>query len=771
MGQVLRGIGARRAATMALFALGVVVVAGTLTAVTFSELTGTPVGAVGALLLLGAVAVSVQSGQVARLRRTEIALAQIRGRTGTRLYAYYLTEPFVVLLAAAAVGVPVGRWVTERAAHRWLGDQVPVTISQLGAGSVVLAVVLGLAGVIAGSHQTLQQPLVEQLDQSRRPRQSATLVLLGQTVVIVAAAIATYEATQGGDVREDWRGLASPALLTPVLIGLASAQVAAWLLALGSSWAVRRPGRSARRGLGLFLAVRRLARRRDTVGGTRLVVAAAVVAAVTVSGSGAVTAWTAETARLQLGGPQRMAVEGGALTAYTVSHGADPGGRWLMAVTAAPDRSEAYRRSFADMERWDRVVGGFLAGTGAAAVSAAVNALQAGEPLRTATGTKASVTFVRTSLRHAREVGVTIDYVNDTGQVASVALAPTARPGPGVNRVTKPIAGCLHGCVVNQVTVDGWTRGRGDHLVLGAVEFGTRDLLADRRWRVQPGDKFREALTYEDDRLDVALPWLPAPLVLTDVASRQPLAAVSTPGLTLLKQHRAPMGFGPDGSDHPVDVVGTASMLPYLGRQGVLIDLPRALAGATSMIPTAAAAIIARADTPAGVLAELEASGQVSTPRAYSAILRHARAAPAAQGIRLYLLMSVFAGLIAGVSLIASVLAQRADRRDEAASLRVSGVPVSSITGAHAVEAFVLALTAFVVVWLAGWVASGASLGALSLVPQSDYLPLLGGPNRPWEIIAVAAGAGLLVGGVTYAAYRSVARSSPPSLLRVGAGR
>ncbi len=135
------------------------------------------------------------------------------------------------------------------------------------------------------------------------------------------------------------------------------------------------------------------------------------------------------------------------------------------------------------------------------------------------------------------------------------------------------------------------------------------------------------------------------------------------------------------------------------------------------------------------------------------------------------MLMSLFAGLIAGISLVGSVLAQRRDRRDEAASLRVCGVRVSSITTAHAVEAAVLALTAFISVGLAGWAASAASLDALSLLPRSRYLPLMGGPTDVTGVVAVAAAAGVLVGAVTYAGYRSVGRTSPPSLLRGGVSR
>src|SRR6476469_7385895 len=100
-----------------------------------------------------------------------------------------------------------------------------------------------------------------------------------------------------------------------------------------------------------------MARRSDTVFGTRLVIAAAVVTAVTASATTAVQAWQDEATRLSLGGPRQFSVDDGALAAYNASRAADPDGRWLMAMVGVPDGSEPYRRVFADTSRWDAVVG------------------------------------------------------------------------------------------------------------------------------------------------------------------------------------------------------------------------------------------------------------------------------------------------------------------------------------------------------------------------------------------------------------------------------
>lgn len=627
MGQILRGVAARKGHAFMLVLLGTVVVAGSLTCVTYSELTGNPVGAVGALLLLGVVAVSLQAAQVAGARRQEIALAQIRGRSGLRLVAYYLAEPCSILAFATGTGIALGSFVVQEAADRWIGGDVAVSVSRVGWAAVAVAAMASLVAVAVGSWHTLHRPLLEQLDQANRPKPSTTLALFGQTAVVVGAVVATIQATQGVSVRDDWRSFASPALLAPVLLGLAAAHLASLLLALGARWVGARTAHGGR--FGTFLTVRRLARRSESARGTRLVIAAAVVTAVTVNAGGSVAAWQEESTRLDVGGPSQYAVEGGGAQAYALTHRLDPEGRWLMAVVAIPDESEPYRRAFADMQRWDRVVGDFFDGT--------------------------------------------------SGELSAGAIA---------------------------------------------------ELLSTQT---------------DDDG---------------------PLVAVTTMGYQPDTDGGVPVAYATDGRPRPLQVADTVEAIPALGRQGILADLPRALVGSGSTVAVAEAGVVARADTPRELLAGLDALPRVSGHRDFDDVLSAASRGDDAQGVHLYGLMSGFAALVAGLSLVASVRGQRAERRREAASLRLAGVRVASIATAHGLEAAVLAGTAFVVVAVTGWVASAVSLAALSLVPQTAYTPKLDVTTRPFGLFAVAVAAGLLVGAVTYVTFHSVARRSPPRLLR-----
>ena len=375
MSTLVRGIMWRKRQTWTLFLLGTAVISGCVVAAQFSNLTDTPPGSVGVLLLLGVVALSAQAAAFSRTRRPEIALAQIRGRYGLRLFAFFLAEPVSILLLAVPAGVLVGRGVTRVAADHWLS----VTAGEVGrTGSLGwitagTAVALSIAAVAAGSWRTLREPLIEQLDASHRPTHAATLVMFGQTLVIVSAAIATYQATQQAGSREGLAGIVNPALLSPILLGLAAGQVAAWGLRAVGSVRSRRDRRSEH--LGSFLAARRLARRSDTVFGTRLVIAAGVVVAVTASATTAVASWQDESTRLAIGGPKQFTVQSGGLAAYMATKTVDPDGRWLMAMVEAPDRSEPYRRVFVDTNRWNRVVGDFYADTDAAEVSSKLTEL------------------------------------------------------------------------------------------------------------------------------------------------------------------------------------------------------------------------------------------------------------------------------------------------------------------------------------------------------------------------------------------------------------
>lgn len=773
MSRLVRGIGARRGQALTLLVLGVVVVAGCLVATTFSQLTDTPPGSAGVLLLLGAAALAAQAAAAARGRRPEIALAQIRGRHGMGLFAYLLAEPVAVLIVATVLGVIAGREIAGVAARAWLTSETASSlhVTSLGWLAVAVAVVVSLVAVVAGSWRSVREPLIEQLDAARRPKPAATLMLFGQTLVVVAAVLAGYQAARSSGARGGWAGIADPALLSPVLLGLAGGQVAAWGLRLGAAVVVPQTSTSGK--LSTFLAVRRLARRSDTAFGTRLVIAAAVVAAVTLNATAAVASWRAEGTRLELGGPQRFTVEAGALAAYNVSHAVDPDGRWLMALVGAPDESEPYRRVFADTVRWREVVGSFLATTAAAGVAESLPEMAGGTDSFVAHGDRVSVDFDTEAARQLERESLTVTYVNARDQVQLATLTPKDEVlTAGTTQLSARLHGCAAGCVVYELDVDGRApRGSGGALIISSIDFGGLNLLEQASWTEPSDDSQPRVASQRDGVLRVDLLRFAYRVTLVADLARDQLAAVATPGLTLDREHKQPVAYSIDGASRPVHVVGTAPGLPLVGRQGMLLDLASALTFGGRSIAEATAYVVARADTPAAVLSELTNSGLVSSPARFESLLDAKQRSQDAQGVRLYALLSLFAALIAGIGLLAALGGQREEREQEAASLRVSGVPSRHIAAAYRVEAGWLAGCTFVVVAVGGWIASRLSIGALPLVTRSSYDPVLSSRPSLGLLLAVAAGAAALVGLLTLAVTRRIAGRSPPSSLRGGDGQ
>ena len=768
MSALLGGIRERRFSAAVLLASGCAVTAGCLAAVSFSSLTGRPLGAAGVLVVLGMVALAVHAASAAQERRAELALASLRGRPASGVLTYFVTEPLVLLAAGTGLGVLLGRRVLQEAARRWLPDGTSVHVPVIAWICVAVTAGAALAAVLAGSWRVLRAPLVEQLDTAARPRPATAPVLVGQVLLVVAAVVATAEATRSAPVRTGWAGLLTPALLSPVLLGLLAGSVVTVVL---RGLARRATSALAPRSLPRFLAVRRLGRRTGSVSGARLVIAAGVVLAVTANAVAAVGDWRDTSVRLTLGGPTRYAVPAGALAAYSASHRADPDGRWLMAVVSAADPSEAYRRAFVDSARWAAVAGDFYRRTDAASLGRAVAALDVGQQVRPLTGRALTVDFDRASLATTSELTVTATYVDDAGRLQNAVLTAPASRGAGPVRVATPISGCVRACVVHRLLVDSIPRaGRRAVVVLDTVRVGSTDVLALDRWSVAFSGGLSLPVSVAGGGVRLPPSRYPGIVELVPDTARQRLAAVTTPGLHLQSAGKRGAAFGVDGSKHSVEVVATVPSLPLLGRAGAVLDLSRALAFAGSTIPTARAYVVARGDTPESVIDALEGTGSVGQQQTFDAELQAAERGDSSQGAHLYVLLSWFAAMLAAVGLVAAVGSSRTDRRREAASLRAAGVPADVVRAAYACEAAWLGVAVAVAVGVTGWIAARVTVNGLALVPRTPYAPLLSPEPHLGQLFVVAAAAGGVTAIVTLLGTRRVAHRSPPRLLRDDGG-
>ncbi len=337
---------------------------------------------------------------------------------------------------------------------------------------------VGLAAVLVGMSGRLREPLGEQVSIAERPRPATTASLFLSVLVLMAAVVATYRATVVTATDPGWVVLAAPAL-----VGLAVGQLTVWLIRLGAGLAVRR---TASAGLPTFLAARRLARVARAADPIRLLVAAAVVAAISITAALQVTDWTRDTARIRAAAPYRVDVDGDVTEALALAAELDPDGRWLMAAAVVPgEGSVPARRGFVDTARYDAVVGDFLAGTPAAAASARVSELVPDDRVARATGDTLRVAVrgvsrrLEGTLRPRRDRG--LPGRAGASRPSGPPTSRSARDGAPVT-TTIPVAPCTAGCTLTQITL---RRGPGDAplpYVVTRLEFAGVDALAGE-WR------------------------------------------------------------------------------------------------------------------------------------------------------------------------------------------------------------------------------------------------------------------------------------------------
>ena len=753
MKRTLRGAWSRRGTLLPLLLLTIVVVAGAVTVIGFADRAGTSPMLAVPLLLLGAVAVPATGRELASARRGEIALARLRGLQGGELYRLLAAEPLLVLLAGGVVGTllgAIGSWLAGRA---WAGTSAALPgLDAVLAG--VAIVLVGLVAVLVGMAGALREPLSDQVSIASRPRTASTGAVFANVLILVAAAVAVYRGSlASGD--PDWIVLAGPAL-----VGLAVGQLVVWLIRVAARVAV---GSTATGGLTGFLAVRRLARVADAATPIRVLVAAAVVAALALTGATEVDGWTDATARLRTGAPLQVRVDEDAVGALQLTRDLDPDGRWLMAAVLVPgEGSVAARRAFLDTSRYDAVVGDFYDGTPAAGLSQRVADLGGGDD-SVATGDEMTVTVRGVSARRSGTMRprVLVDYLDagGTAQRASLQLEVDRAGDPST--ASAALENCEGGCNVTAVTL---ARTAGDTTlpwVLTELGFGGTDALAGS-WKTSADNWFGEPTSPV-----VVDEGLLAPATSKPLTARSDTAGPSTPVLATdsATWEGKPLVDSPGGDERPAEVLGRLPGLPLVEADGLLADLPRAAAGAPPTVPAAQVMVLARGDTPDDVLTALTDKARHPV-RTLAATDEDTADATGAAQARVYSLMAVFCLLAALLVLAAAVARQRGAWTREVASLRAVGVQQALLRRSGRIE----------VLWLTVAAALATVAGAVAAVRLLlAHLPLVTVPEHAvpletgvaWWPVGIATVVAVLVVAVVAGRGRAVrAEQSRPAILR-----
>jgi hypothetical protein len=741
MNRTLRGAWARRGTLLPLLLLTTVVVAGVVAVIGLAEGSGTSAAVAVPLLVLGVVAVPSTGRQLAAIRRHEIAVARLHGVTGPQLAVTLAVEPLLVLVLGSLLGVVAGALVAAVAAVLWVGAELSLGVTVLPA--VAMMVVVGLVAVLVGMAGALREPLAEQVSVAERPRPASTAALFGSVLLLVAAVVATYRSSVVDAQDPGWVVLAGPAL-----VGLALGQVTVWVVRLlamaGTRWTSGSP-------LPGFLATRRLARTAESASPIRLVVAATVVAGVSLTGAQQVGQWSEDTARMRAGAPYRISLaDADVRDALSLTRDLDPEGRWLMAAALVPDEgSVPERRAFLDVARYDAVVGDFFAGTPAAGVAGRVADLVPADAVQAATGdtVSASVRGVSRRLSGDLRPRVEVDYTNPRGGDASITLDLDIAPSGEPDLASRRLPGCAGGCVVSAIVL---RRSPGDvslPYVLTRLEFGGSDLL-ERPW--QSTGRGQGAAAAGPVAVDDGLMMLARPRTQEAVPDqgdrRTPILATDSASWP----EGPPVLDSPGGDDRPAQVLEQLPALPLVEADGVLADLPLAATGAPPTVPAAEVMVLAAADTPRELMTAVAQAPGAEAPTTLTDVEDSTSLESGAVRARVYALMAAFCVLVALLVLASAIARQRAGHRREVASLRVLGVGLSESRRSGRWEIGALGLGAIVATLVGGIAGVVLLLRNLALVDVPAHsVPLdVGVAVLPIAGSAVAAAAlVVLVGG------------------------
>lgn len=775
MTRSLRGAWSRRGALLTLLAMTTTVVGGAVGVLSFAEAAGTSRSLMSPLLLLGAVAIPSIGGELATVRREEIALARLRGIRGLRLGGLLLVEPLVTIVLGTALGFGLGWLVARVAGGAWLDADAP----QLGstAAYVALATAAGsLVIVLLASWATVGEPLSTQVATRTRPRRATTAVLFASVLVIVGAGVAAYRSDTVPDAESDVL-----VLLGPALVGLALGQIAIWVLRLLARGAT---GATSRSGLPGFLATRRLSRADDLVTPMRLLVAAAVVGVLALTGASSVTEWVDGEARIAAGGPVAVPVENGAVQAMALTRDLDPGGEHLMAVAVVPNEARlAERRAHVDAARFEAVAGDFYAGTPAAEAATMVPGLVTATPDVSTTAGRLTVTgrLLEWQGTFTEGLALRLDYVteDDSGSSAEVELRFEEDGTPTTGSVR--LRDCRRGCQITGLAVTRLYRDTGGNVfnfdpspyrvLLTAIDVGDLSLV-EMGWRPDPRaidqaannhfvpnalDLDRRVLANRPDGLEIE------PLPDADLPLTLEAASAPTPVLVAGAAPKPPLDVS--GDDRVLGPATRLAALPLLGTVGQLTDLPTSMVGSGSTVPSAETSIVVAADTPDEMLAAL--IGATGTDaRTLDDVRRTLGAAAGADQARAYALMAVFCALVSLLALLAGVARHLRSYRHDVASLRVLGVGLGAARRAGRVELITLAVVVVLAAAGGGLLAVRLLLDGLPLVRLSPAaLPLDTAPT--WLTVVVPAVLAALVMLAISGRARAVRPDSTrPSTLR-----
>jgi hypothetical protein len=674
-------------------------------------------------------------------RRRELALVNLRGVRAVRRWWLALGETVVMIALGAPVGYLLGYLVVDLVARRGLGYTGGSGSTLAGLPYAAAALAGALAFAVLGQRRALREPVVDLLRgvARTRPAWKSTVV---EAALVVLAILGVLQ-LRGAD-----GGVTGVSLLVPGLVVVGVALLAAHALVPLVALAARR---ALHRGwLGVGLAAVQIARRPGSQRMlTLLAVAIGLVAFVAAALSVADQA-RVERAGLTVGASRVITTTpDSAAHLLSVTHSVDPAGDWAMAVepldqtgAAAPPVLAIDSGRLTTVADWQPAFGvsaETLATRLRPPASAAPLVLRAdsftvdvgrGQPFGLVdtdgdgvADANAPVSTLPVQLTFAFE------SLADGSEVSSTVAV---LPGRRTYRATA--SGCAGGCRLTgfdtdsvpdiglTITLYRMTSHAGDVVSAGAApQSRWRGMGPTRTALVDGGLQATvDGNIFNTGNLSVSAVDEPVPVPVFTIAG-----------------HDVPTQIiGLDGNLVRVASAGTATMLPRLGSDGLLVDLDYVNHVSLGTASTSKAEVWLGPAAPADAVERLRTAGlYILDVDSLAATEAHLDRVGPALALRFH---TVAAGLGIGLALAGLWLAAAVDRRRRAAdlrALRLQGLRPGLVRRAVFWE----------YLWLVGGACTAGLLaGALAWVTTGDHLPVLTDttvalPAPRWPVLSAVA--------------------------------
>lgn len=683
------------------------------------------ISAAAQLIVVCLFVLLLASGFAAAQRRTQIALASVRGAPGRPRWSLALGPTMLMMLAAVPVGFGLG-WLAVRVAVT-VGFDAQAQLSVTGFDLVVFGIIALIILVATGFTELRVHavPLAEALRRTP-PRRRHWFLDPVDLLVLVLALGALYQVISGAAVGD-------LAALAPVLLALACGLLAGRLV---MPIAVAVGAAQLRRGqLGIGLAALHLARRAQAHRLLALIAVAVAMCGQTVAQWDATNQALHARAQLELGADRVLTVTGvGYKALRDAVQAADPEGRYAMAVVRDATSTDSIL-----VVQSDRLAA--VASWPAAAAPADIQRWS--ELLRPATQKSVVVTGSELLLdaelatESIRPFPIRAHLQRPDGTEFDVPFE--VGPGLGVQTYRAPIEGCADGCRLgwigfssspDQVRIHSLTQRGPDQALLTPADFSSPG-----RW--MPGFTTTAAeleIVNSDGWMsaiyrpaDIRKPSYDLRILLADAP--YPLPVVAAGDSDLAQTDRISELPLLSSAGRQVQVLEVAPGLPGSGSGGYLADFEYAerLAGSGSGT-SALTEVWLSAQTPDSVLLSLRERLSVHHEDTVDSRASDLLLAGPGQSARLHLLTSVLGLLLAAAGIVVVATAERRERADELRALRVQGMAArpaasSGLLGyaGLALGGLLVGVLAAVPAWLAsrivhpvfvdGWSATEAPVG------------------------------------------------------------